>query len=108
MDKYYGTIGFVETEETTPGVWNEQITERQYYGSILKKVSRRASADKLNDDIEISNMISIVADEFAYNKFYSMKYAELFGTLWKVTSVEVSSPRLTLTLGGVYNGPNKD
>ena len=31
MAKYYGKIGYAETVETAPGVWKEQITERNYF-----------------------------------------------------------------------------
>lgn len=104
MAKYYGAIGYVETVETTPGVWKEQITERMYSGDLLRNTSRFQSADKLNDDINISNDISIIADPYARNNFHLMRYAEFMGTKWKITNVEVQYPRLRLTLGGEYNG----
>lgn len=106
MSKYYGRIGFAVTEETAPGVWKEQMSWRYYYGDILKDTSRRSSnSEKLNDDIEISSNISIVADPFAYDNFFNIKCVELYGTYWKVSSVEPQQPRLILSLGGVYNGP---
>ena len=104
MAKYYGKIGYNESVETTPGVWEEKITERSYYGDLIKKSRRLQSADKVNDDISISNEISIVADPYATNNFHSMRYAEFMGTKWKITNVEVQYPRLILSLGGLYNG----
>lgn len=104
MAKYYGRIGFVETEETTPGVWESKVTERKYYGEIMRNSRRRDTASSINNDLTISNEISILADPYALNHFYSMQYIEFQGALWKVTNVEVQRPRLILTLGGLYNG----
>lgn len=104
MAKYYGSIGFANTVETKPGVWSEQITERKYFGDLLHNARRLEPAAKVNDDINIANKISIVADPYANDHFYSMRYAELMGTKWKITNVEVNYPRLILTLGGVFNG----
>ena len=104
MAKFYGAIGYAKTVETMPGVWAEQITERDYYGDVIRNSRRLQSSDKVNDDINISNQISIVADPYAINNFHSMRYAEFMGAKWKVSDVEVQYPRLLLTLGGLYNG----
>lgn len=107
MAKFYGKIGFVRVLETAPGVWREVITERDYYGDLVRNVRRLQSANQLNDDINIANEISIVADPFARDNFHSMRYVEFMGTRWKVSEVEVQFPRLILTVGGVYNGTNQ-
>ena len=104
MAKWYGVIGYAETVETTPGVWKEQVTKRNYYGDLTRNTRRLQTADKLNDDINISNELSIVADPSAMTNVHSMRYAEFMGTAWKITNVEVQYPRLILTLGGVWNG----
>lgn len=104
MAKWCGIIGYAEQVETTPGVWSEQITERKYYGDVIRNNRRLQSAGKLNDDINVGNEISIIADPFANNNFHSMRYVEFMGTKWKVTTVDVQYPRLLLSLGGVYNG----
>lgn len=104
MNKFYGKIGYAITKETTPGVWVEQIVERSYYGDVIRNIRRLQSSENLNDDINVSNEISIVADAFANQNFHSMRYVEYMGTKWKVSSVEVKYPRLILSIGGVYNG----
>ena len=104
MAKFYGKIGYANTVETKPGVYEEQIVERSYYGDLIHNTRRLQSADQVNDDINISNEISIVADPYATNNFHTMRYAVFMGTKWKISNVEVSYPRLILTLGGVYNG----
>ena len=104
MAKWFGKIGYAETVETAPGVWEEQITVREYYGDLTRNTRRLQTADKVNDDININNELSIVSDPYAINHFYSMRYAEFMGARWKITNVEVQYPRLILSLGGIYNG----
>ena len=104
MAKYYGTIGYCTQVETDPGVWEEKITTRQYYGDLTRNTRRLQTTDQVNDDINIANELSILADPYANENFHSMRYAELMGTKWKITNVEVKYPRLILTLGGQYNG----
>lgn len=103
MAKYYGLIGYGTTRETRPGVWEKDITERNYYGDVLQFTRRLEPGGNLNDDLNINNKISIVADPFAYENFHAILYISWMGIKWKVTNVEVQYPRLILTIGGVYN-----
>lgn len=105
MAKFYGKIGYAaEMVETSPGVWTNQIVERSYYGDSTRVVRRLQSTEHLNDDVVVSNEISIVADAFANQNFHAMRYVWYMDSRWKITNVEVQPPRLILTLGGVYNG----
>lgn len=104
MAKFYGKVGYVETVETSPGVWDEKITEYNYFGDIGRNTRRLQSAEQTNDNININNEISIVSDPYAIEHFHAMRYVEWMGTRWKVNNVEVKYPRLILELGGVYNG----
>ena len=104
MAKFYGAIGYVETVETSPGVWEEQITERNYYGELVRNTSRFQVSDQVNDNVNVANEISVIADPFATQNFHAMRYVEFMGAKWKITNVEVRYPRLILTIGGVYNG----
>ena len=104
MAKYYGVIGYAETVETAPGVYEEQIAERNYYGELVRNTRRLQTSDQVNDNINIANEISIIADPFATQNFHAMRYIEFMGAKWKITNVEVRYPRLILTIGGLYNG----
>lgn len=104
MAKFYGEIGYITTVEQRPGIWVPKITERLYKGELIRNTRKLQGVDKVNDDINIANDVSILADPFAYENFHSMRYVKFMGTKWKITSVEVQYPRLLLTLGGVYNG----
>lgn len=103
MSKYYGVIGYAEVSEETPDVWVEQITERQYCGDLTRNQRRWESGEGLNDNMNIDNVISIVADPYAYQNFHKIRYISFMGSKWKVKSVDVQYPRLHLTIGGVYN-----
>lgn len=103
--KFYGKVGYAENSETSQDVWDDSIIERMYVGDVLSNNRRANNGESVNDNLDISNRISVVADAFAYEHFFNMKYVEWMGTLWKVQSIEVQRPRLILSLGGVYNGP---
>lgn len=106
MEKFYGKVGYCVTTEDPvgSGVWRDVVTERNYYGDVLKNSTRWSQSDNLNDNLKINNRISILADAYAYQNFSLIKYVEWMGVLWKVETVEVERPRLILSLGGEYNG----
>lgn len=104
MAKFYGVVGFVDTIETEPGIWEEKVTERTYSGDLVRNSRRLQSSDSVNESITISNEISIIADPYAEQNFHAIRYAVFMGTKWKIESVDVQYPRLTLTMGGKYNG----
>lgn len=108
MAKFYGEIGYGETVETAPGVHTDVITERMAYGDVVRNSRKLSEGEYLNNDLSVSNSISIVADAYANEHFFAMRYIKWAGTLWTVSDVTVERPRLLLRLGGVYNGPTPD
>ena len=104
MNKWYGKIGFADHVETSPGIWEENMIERSYYGDITRTSRSLQGSAEINDNISISVTISIVADPYANQHVFDMRYIEFQGALWKVSNVDVQFPRLNLTLGGLYNG----
>lgn len=106
MARFYGEIGYGSTVQTpaNSGIWKDTITERPYYGDVIRSIRRLEDGESLNSDITLGHSISVLADDYANNNFFDIKYVRLAGTLWTVTAVEVKSPRLILSLGSVYNG----
>lgn len=104
MNKWHGNVGYVETVEVEPGIWEEQEIVRSYYGELVKNSSKFRVSDGVNDDRDISVELSVVADPYAELHFHSIRYVEFDGVNWKVNTVEPRRPRLILSLGGVYNG----
>jgi len=103
--KFYGLIGYGETEETAPGVHELVITKRAYFGDVERNSRQIPQGENLNNDLSVNNSISIVADAYAHEHFHKIQFVEWQGAPWTVTDVDVRSPRLILRLGGVYNGP---
>ena len=104
MARWFGKIGYAESVETVPGVHKEQISERSYYGDVNRNTRRLESSGNLNDNVNVTNEISIVADAYAELNFHMMRYVEFQGIRWKIVNIQVVRPRLILTLGGLYNG----
>lgn len=104
MAKFSGKVGYAITNETEPGIWEEEIVERDCIGELLRNTRILVSSSDINDNINISNEVSIIADPYASENFHSMRYITFMGASWKVSNVSVQYPRLILTIGGVYNG----
>ena len=105
MARFFGRVGYGEAVETSPGVWIDEVVEREYYGDVIRNARNLREGENLNPDLSVQNSISIVADAYANDHFFAIRYVEWAGVLWTVSSVEVQSPRLLLRLGEVYNGP---
>jgi hypothetical protein len=105
MARFFGRVGYGVSVENVPGVWTDEIVEHSYYGDIIRDTRELRDGQELNLELTIQNSISIVADAYANDHFFAIRYVEWAGTLWIVSNVEVQSPRLILRLGEVYNGP---
>jgi hypothetical protein len=110
MAKFYGDVGYGESVEKPAGSgkWVDDIVEFPYYGDVVRNTRRLSPGEGLNSDISVANSISIVADQYADQHFFAIRYVKWAGAKWTVTSVEVKSPRLILTLGDIYNGEVPD
>lgn len=106
MAKFCGKIGFALTKELEdqPGVWVDDIVEKSYTGDVIRNIRRWDNSQYVNDNLNVNNSISIIADSFACENAHCIKYVTWMGAKWKVSSIEIQRPRLILTIGGVYNG----
>lgn len=107
MTRFSGKIGYnLGTVESPPGsgIHVEQLIEKPYFGDVERSARRYQNEKKINNDVVISNSISVVADAFANENFYGIVYVVWQGRRWTVESVEIKPPRLVLQLGSVYNG----
>ena len=108
MAKFFGIVGYAETVQVKPGVWQDVITEYKYYGDEVRPSRRLDEGEKVNDDISTNTSLSILADAYANEHIFAIRFVEWAGAFWTVTSVDVQRPRLLLRLGGVYNGPRAE
>lgn len=104
MAKYHGHVGYAIDVEKYPGVWVPEIIEHEYFGDTIKNRLNVQQSTTVNATISISNSISIVADPFAYENFYAIRYVTYLNKKWTVSSIEIARPRLILSIGGIYNG----
>lgn len=105
MSKWFGKIGFVlPTQEVEPGVWNSPVEEHEYYGDMTSNRWKRQSSGEINDNLNLTNVLSILADPFALENHSYIAYVEILGSKWKVSDVELQYPRMILSIGGVWNG----
>ena len=104
MAKFYGEVGYAISTETAPGVWVDEIVERNYRGDVLLDQRRWEPADQVNENISIDNKVSIMADPYMYENLDTIRYVSLYGTKWKVKTITILRPRIDIYLGGVYNG----
>jgi len=108
MAKFSGKIGFEIMTETKPGVWvPEEIEKGPYYGEVLQKAIRLQAAENVNDNTKVNHRISIISDAFAKDHIDCIKYVMWMGKAWKVNSIDISYPRLTLNIGDVYTRKQK-
>lgn len=103
MAKFHGVIGYAVQTETAPGVWQDVITEKEYSGDVLQNQQRWQNSENLNDDFNVDNSISIVADPFVLNNLGYMKYVTWMSTKWKIKSVSINRPRVVIQIGGIYH-----
>lgn len=110
MAKFVGEIGFsYENEDADEtGVWDQHVIERHYHGDIMNATYKWNDNQKVNEDLNISNKFSVVADSFAMKNLYNMLYVKWNGVKWKIITTELSSPRLILYVGGIYNGQTEN
>lgn len=104
MSRFSGLLGFVRTELSDGGVYIEVATEVKVKG-ILKKISSRVySEQEVNASVRLANEISVIGNNEIFNHLTSLKYVVWKGTKWSVTTITVEPPRVSIVLGGVYNG----
>lgn len=103
MAKYYGLIGFAEPiNDERPGITYDDIVEHPYFGEVIRNARRVQSGDKVNDDLTLSNQISLLLDPYLMKNYYNIRYLTFMGAKWKVTNVEMRYPRLLVDIGGLY------
>lgn len=102
--RFANVVGFVKTDNTKPGVWEPNFIERRYRGDVVTNIRRFENEEKMNNDVNVTNRISIVADSYILNNLHYLRYVCWKGQKWKVATIDIVHPRIILTLGGLYNG----
>lgn len=103
MAKYAGLVGYAIQKQTRPGIWTSEITEKHMRGDVIRMANSVQSGSKINDDIQLQATFSLVLNKFAFENFQHLAYITYMGVKWKLTNVDVQSPRLIVATGGVWN-----
>lgn len=104
MAKFFDVIGFGYTEESAPGVARHVLEERKYFGEEVRASRGLDDSKQAVANLTVAVTISIVANAYAHEHIFAMKYIRWQGALWEISDVRVEHPRLILRLGGVYTG----
>jgi hypothetical protein len=103
MTKFSGLVGYVTQEETVPGVWSPVENPRRMRGDIIRQSSSNQNDGKVNSDVSLNHRVSVLGDAYAFDNYFNVKWVEVDGRKWEVSSVEIQRPRIILTLGGPWN-----
>ena len=79
MARFCGKVGFIQYVESSPGIWDESIIEKEYRGDLVRNMSKFQTSGNINDNITMANNISIVADPYANQNFQHMRYVLFMG-----------------------------
>lgn len=104
MAKFAGLVGYATQEETVPGVWSPVEKPVMMKGDVISQVSSVQNDGKVNSDITLNHRVSLMGDAYAFENYYNLKWIEIDGRKWEISSVELHRPRLIVTVGGLYNG----
>lgn len=101
--RFFGKIWFEETSESVPGVWAPTLIPREYIGDVNRYQRRwQNQEESINDSLNISNEISVIADSYMLENLGRMRCVEYGGSKWKIASITVQHPRVVLTISDLY------
>lgn len=104
MARYAGLVCYAEQVETSPGIWKNKELTRMMKGDLIRQNANINSDGKVNSDVTLNHRVSLIGDAYAFGNYFNMKWIFIDGRKVKINSVEVSRPRIILTLGGLWNG----
>ena len=104
MSKYYGEIGVrVTSFNDATGLTETTIKRINRSGDVGRRYRSLNTSDKIIDDVDVSNQITILADPFFMTHYSDIVYVTWHGVKWKAKTIEVQEPNLIIGIGGVYN-----
>lgn len=103
--KYSGKIGFATKAQTSPGVWEDVITERDYIGDVLQRTERLEQGDSIIPRYYTTTSLSVLSDGVLRERYSDVRYVTFRGERWTVQSIIHKFPRMEMFLSEGYNGP---
>lgn len=102
MAKYHGKLGFVLTEQTSPGTWTPRTEIREVTGDVLQRTVRENDSQSINPNVTFDQQISIVYDSFMTQHMFVLEWIEWFGKRWKISKIDIRPPRMNITIGSEW------
>jgi len=103
--KYSGKLGIVVEEETSPGVWEDRITEQEVLGDMKTLTETHASEDGIHPKVSSTRSVSVGALGIGPRDNSMIKYATYAGKRWTLSSIVDEPPNIRLYFGEEYHGP---
>jgi hypothetical protein len=103
MSKFAGLVGYDTQEESVPGVWSPVEKTVMMKGDIIRQSSSNQNGVKVNNDVTLSHRVSLMGDSYAFANYLQIKWIQVDGHKWSITSIELQRPRIIVTLGGLWN-----
>lgn len=97
--KYHGKLGFVLTEQTSPGTWTPRTEIREVTGDVLQRTIRESDAQTINPDVTFDQQISFLYDSFMTQNMFVMEWIEWMGKRFKISKIDIRPPRMIVTMG---------
>lgn len=102
MARGYGNVG-LSYQKVVKGIAKEVETVVPYRYVVQQYSYRYQTVESsTSKDLALNMQVTIVSDEFLRDNLASIKWVEVSGVKWSVTSAVISYPNITLTLGSVY------
>jgi hypothetical protein len=103
--KYSGKVGFATQVETSPGVWDDTIVEKDYIGDVVQRTERLDNAESITPRYRTTTSFSVLADAVLNERRSDIRYIRYKGVAWAVSSVILKYPRMEMYIDEEYNGP---
>lgn len=103
--KYSGKVGFASKVQTSPGVWEDTIIERDYIGDVLQRTERLDEGDSVIPRYYTTTSVSVLSDGVLKERYSDVRYVTFGGIRWTVQSIIHKFPRIEMFLSEEYNGP---
>lgn len=104
MAKIHGYVGYVKPVEITPGNFQEEILEKEFFGDDVTTTYRIKTTTNQIDDYDVNRTIKILAAEYMKQNARWIRYVKIDGIKWSVNSWRPTYPNVHLEIGGLYNG----
>lgn len=98
-----GIIAFWKESTEELGVFKPVLELKSYKFKVIREVRSTQESNNQNGSFNILSTIELYADLYLKNNWPSIAFVEWNGTKWRVKSITPDYPKISISLGGVYN-----